>query len=76
MINTCIKCGKTITGVSIFDGSSYYHPHCFTEKEEGRFYCNWCGEMKPIDERREITDKTEYVTWLGCVNCATKQKQI
>jgi len=45
-------------------------------KVEGRFYCNWCGEMKPIEERREITDETEYVTWIGCVSCATKQKQI
>ena len=45
-------------------------------KDEGNFLCNWCGELKPIEERRETTDETEYVTWVGCVSCATKQKQI
>ena len=45
-------------------------------KQEGRFLCNWCDELKPIEERRQITDDTGYVTWIGCVDCASKQKQI
>ena len=46
------------------------------KNEEGRFYCHWCGEMKPIEERREITDETEYVTWTGCLNCYKKKLRL
>jgi len=44
--------------------------------DEGRFYCNWCGQLKPIEERREIADETEYVTWTGCKYCHTKKLRL
>ena len=44
--------------------------------DEGRFYCNWCGELKPIEERREVTDETEYVTWTGCKDCHKKKLRL
>ena len=47
-----------------------------TKNEEGRFYCNWCGEMKPIDELVEIVDNKEHVTWSGCRDCHKRKVRL
>ena len=47
-----------------------------TDKDEGRFYCHWCGEMKPIDELAENVTDDEYVTWSGCRDCHKKQMRL
>ena len=44
--------------------------------DEGKFLCNWCDELKPIEERREITDETEYVLWTGCKDCHKKKLRL
>jgi hypothetical protein len=45
-------------------------------KEEGNFLCNWCGELYPIDERREITDNSEHLIWVGCVECHKRKMRL
>ncbi len=46
------------------------------ESGQGRFYCNWCGEMKPIDELAEMVNDKEYVTWSGCRDCHKKKMRL
>ena len=40
---------------------------------EGRFFCKWCGKMKPIEERHEEIDEHEFPTWIGCKSCHRKR---
>lgn len=43
---------------------------------ESRSYCNWCGEMVPSEDIREIVDKSEFVLWVGCKNCYDRKIEI
>jgi len=40
-----------------------------SEEKSGRFYCQWCDKMKPIEELVEEVDENEFCTWSGCKKC-------
>lgn len=36
---------------------------------EGRFYCKWCDNMKPVSEQAQDIDDRGFVIWIGCILC-------